>query len=66
MSTSFAFQDELNRVKGSFSESKTEKETREMELQRFREMYEKEVQLREKLAEKLYRASDKASKAQML
>ena len=62
----FAIQDELNKLRSSQSDIMTTKESQELEAQKFRELYQSEVKLRERLADKLQQASEKASKAQML
>ena len=42
-----------------------EKDSRDLELQKFKDMYEAEQKLREKLAKRLEKATDKAAKAQL-
>ena len=46
-------------------ETVEEKERKDLELQKFRDMYESEQKLREKLAKRLEKATDKAAKAQL-
>ena len=46
-------------------ETMEEKESKDLELQKFRDMYEAEQKLREKLAKRLEKATDKAAKAQL-
>ena len=59
-------QDELHRLRDSYHETATAKETTQFEAQRFRDLYESEIKLRERLADKLQKASEKANKAQLL
>ena len=61
----FLLQDELNKMKSINKESRDEKQSMDFELQKYKDMYEAEQKLREKLARRLEKASDKAAKAQL-
>ena len=58
-------QDELNKMKSINKETRDEKESMDFELKKYKDLYEAEQKLREKLARRLEKASDKAAKAQL-
>ena len=56
----YLFQDENTSLKIQFEQIKAQKDSKEMEAKRFRDLYESEMQWRMRLSEQLLRATDKA------
>ena len=55
-----ALQDENTSLKIQYEQLKAQKDSKEMEAKRFRDLYESEMQWRMRLSEQLLRATDKA------
>ncbi|XP_023931710.1 ankyrin repeat domain-containing protein 26 isoform X2 [Lingula anatina] len=59
--------DELSKLRAGYHQTMAQKETKDLELQKYKELYENEVRLRERVATRLQKATDTAAntKAQL-
>lgn len=60
-----SLQEEINRMKNSFNYSQTQSEIVDMEAQKYKDLYHSEVRIRERLAGKLQKATERAAQAQL-
>ena len=57
---SYQFQEECTDLRIKYEQAQAQRETKELEAKRYRDLYESEMQWRMRLSEQLYRSTDKA------